>query len=270
MSDNNDRKNQRDYQKELIELKLKKQAFMENPDAFVPEGPAPNPVLTKSQKLKNFWHYSKYAIAFAVVVAIIFSIAFVQCAGRKKYDMTIVVRFNYFIGSSMIENIGLVAEQYCEDYNGDGEINVLVMDCTLSDNEGNPDVRNSKQTRLMAQFASSESIVYIVDEKSLGELDTLAGGIFVDDSLDLPMHDGKAFPLNGTAFDQAFNAVSEDYADEFEYYMIRRVVDGTAIENKKNVSEYSKEADKFIKAVMGNPNLEGVDLKLPDAAGNIN
>ena len=96
----------------------------------------------------------------------------------------------------------------------------------------------------------------MVDDEALEDLDTIAGGVFVDDSLSLPDNNGKSYQLNGSAFDAAFDTIEFGYSKNFNYHLIRRVVDGTQLEKKKDVAKYSEQGDKFIKAVMADPELK--------------
>lgn len=247
---------QRKRQQELIELKRQKQLFESDPEEYKPsETPSATAVQTARSKLANFWYYSRFTILGILIVAAILAVGITQCASRTKYDCTVVLYFKHYVSSAMIENLSTIAEQYCEDYNGDGEVNVLVMDCAIPDDERMLETGLAKSTRLTAQFASAEAIVYIVDKEALEELDEIAGGIFVDDSLGLPDYDGKAFSLNGSVFDAAFDTVSNGYSDTFEYYIIRRVVEGTTIDGKGDVDMYSKQADEFIRKIVSDPYL---------------
>ena len=269
MSDKKDRLDivaeQQRQQRELIELKKKALEFEKDPGGFTPtvEGDAVKKKLT----LSDLWYYGKFPLVMILIVAVIMAVGITQCSTRTEYDMTIVLYFKHYVSSAMIENVATVAEQYAEDTNGDGKVNVLVMDCAIPDEERLLDTGRAKSSRLMGQFASASSIVYIVDQEALSELDEVAGGVFVDDSLELPQYDGKAYSLNDTVFDKAFDAVSEEYSKEFKYFLIRRKVEGTAIEGKRNVSAYSKQADKFIKAVMLDPYLLNDMPQLTDAFG---
>lgn len=248
-------------QRELIELMRKKQEFEADPEGFVPEGGDTAAVpQTRRSKIANFWYYGKFTIAFILIIAIILAIGVSQCAGRTKYDCTIVLYFKHYCGSAMIDNVSKIASMYCPDTNGDGKVNVLVMDCSIPEEERMLDTGVAKSTRLGAQFTNKEAIIYIVDKEALLSLDEIANGVFVDDSLKLPEYDGKAYKLNGSVFDNAFNSVYENYTDNFEYYVIRRCVDGTAIENKKGVGKFSKLADEIIGKITEDPN---PDCELP-------
>lgn len=256
---------QQKRQRELIELKRKAEQFREDPDSFVPTGEGD--AVKKKLSFSDIWYYGRFPLLMILIVAVIMAVGITQCSTRTEYDMTVVLYFKHYVGSAMIDNVATVAEQYAEDTNGDGKIEVLVMDCAIPDEERMLDTGISKSSRLMGQFASAESIVYIVDKEALAELDEVAGGVFVDDSLSLPEYDGKAYKLNGTVFDAAFNAVSDGYADTFEYYVIRRQITGTAIENKKNVALFSEQADRFIKNVMSDPYLLNKQPQLTDGLG---
>ncbi len=255
MSKNDIVSEQKRRQQELIELKKQKEQFESNPEEYTPADVAVAAPQTFGSKLKNFWYYSRFAIVFTLICAIILTIGIAQCATRTQYDCTVVLYFKHPANSFMVENVATVMEKYCGDYNGDGEVNVLVMDCTMTDQERLTEAGQAKSTRLMVQFTNEEAIIYIVDKEALLDLDTVANGVFVDDSLALPEYDGKAYKLNGTVFDSAFDTVSEGYSKKMEYYIIRRVVSGTAIENNDKVGIYSKQADEIIGKIVANPTL---------------
>lgn len=247
---------QKQRQQELIELKKQREQFQSNPDGYTPEAVTPAAPQTFGSKIKNFWYYSRFAIIITLICGIILTFGITQCATRTRYDCTVVLYFKHFANSTMVENVATVMEKYCDDYNGDGEVNVLVMDCTMTDQDRLTEPGMAKSTRLMAQFTNEESIIYIVDKEALLDLDTVANGVFVDDSLQLPEYDGKAFKLNGSIFDEAFDVVSEGYSEKMEYFIIRRVVDGTAIDGRNNVGKFSKQADEIIKKIVANPTLK--------------
>lgn len=247
---------QRKRQRELIELKLKKQQFEEAPEEFKNEGGTVEVALTPKQKLSNFWYYGRNTLIAIVIIAVLIIICFRQCATKTEYDCNVVLYFKRVVTPTMVENVATVLEQYCPDYNGDGEVNVQVIDCSIPEDQRLLEHGLAASTRLMGQFTSEETIIYIVDKESFVELNETAGGVFIDNSLFLPEFDGKAYKLNGTAFDAAFNIVSEKYTNFFEYYVFRRNINGTTIEGKGDVLEYSKQANEIIKNIVANPNLK--------------
>lgn len=251
---------QRRRQQELLELKRKKQEFEQNIDEFIPEGAVQAAPLSAKARFKNFMHYAKNTIIFAVVVGVILTVGIVQCSKRVTYDCTVVLYMKHGVNSTQVENIATVMEQYCEDANGDGEVNVLVMDCAIPDDQRMSDMGRTKSTRLMSQFASKEAIVYIVDTEALEELIGLDNGNFVSSALQLPEYDGKAYPLNGTVFDAAFDSVIPGHSKNYKYYLIRRNVIGTAIEDKKDVEKFTQQGNRLIQSIVADPNLESKQM----------
>lgn len=248
---------QRERQRELIELKKRREEFNENPDEFKPEGNGEAVKQTTRSKIENFWYYSKFTIGFILIVAVILTIGISQCASRIDYDMTIVLYFKNYADSTMSENIATVAEKYCDDHNGDGKVEVLVVNCAIP--EGSQTADGDAATRLLGQFQNEEAIVYIVDKGAYDDLAGSFGDDFLDYSLNLPDLDGTAFRLNGTVFDMAFNAVSTDYTNNFDYYIMRRFVGEKATANKGDVKKHIGYADRLIRNIVADPQLKDLD-----------
>ena len=66
---------QRARQRELIELKRQKEAFQENPEEYKPEKDEAVFVQSRRSKVENFWYYSKFTIAFLLIVSVCFVVA---------------------------------------------------------------------------------------------------------------------------------------------------------------------------------------------------
>ncbi len=249
---------QRERHRELIELKRQKVAFNENPDDYISPTARPEAVKqTTRSKLENFWYYSKFTIGFILIVVVLLTIGISQCASRIDYDMTIVLYFKNYVDSTMSENIATVAEKYCDDHNGDGKVEVLVVNCAIP--EGQAKVDGDASTRLLGQFQNEEAIVYIVDTGAYEDLAGSFGDDFLDYSLNLPHLNGTAYQLNGTVFDMAFNAVSDSYTDNFDYYIMRRFVGKKATANKGDVKKHIGYADRLITNIVADPQLKDLD-----------
>lgn len=253
---NNKKKNsveeQRERQRELIELKRKREAFKEDPENFEHEEKVVY-VQSTASKISNFWYYSKFAIGFMLIIAIILAIGVTQCATRTNYDMTIVLYTKTYVNSAMSENLAAIAEKYCDDVNKDGKVEVLVVNCAIPDDQRLADSDGS--TRLLGQFQNEEAIVYIVDKGAYDDLANSFGDDFLYNGLNLPDLNGTAFQLNGTVFDAAFNKVSENYTNGFDYYLMRRNVGEKATANKGDVKKHIQNANKFITRVVSDPGL---------------
>lgn len=242
---------QRARQQELIELKRKQEEFQENPEAYIPDEVKTEYVQSGKSKIQNFWYYSRYTIIGMLIVALIFTVAVTQCATKTKYDLTIVLYFKRFAMSTMSENVAIIAEEYCQDYNGDGEVEVLVINCAGTDDQRRADPNVG--TRLLGQFQNEESIVYLVDLDAFRDLESSFGNDFIYTGMNLPDLDGAAYQLNGTAFDAAFNTVSPNYTNQFDYYIMRRNVGGTALDGKNDVQKHVNNAEQLIRNIMADP-----------------
>ena len=248
---------QRARQRELIELKRKKQEFEENPDQFSHEGPKEAEVLHGRKRWQNFWYYSRKTVVFILFIAILFVFGVTQCVTKKKYDVTIVLYMKQYVESTVIWNLQTVAEKYCQDYNGDGEVNVLVVDCAVPENERLTNAE--KGNALAGQFVNSEAILYIVDNGAYDDLYNSFGSDFLYYGMRLPDKDGSALQLNGTSFDAAFDSVLENYTENFDYYILRRNIKGdTLIAGKSGVKDHVKHAEELIRNIIADP-LLGTD-----------
>ncbi len=245
---------QRARQRELIELKRQKEAFKENPEEYEPTYNEVVFVQSRKSKWQNFWYYSKFTIIGCLLLAIIIGIGISSCVGKIDYDMTVVLYTKTFVDNTMSQNLSSILKEYCEDYNGDGEVNVLVVNCSIPSKltqEG-----SDSTNRLLGQFQNEEAICYIVDTEAYNDLNTNFGKDFLYDGMQLPDLDGVAFKLNGTVFDEAFNIVSDGYTNNFDYYLLRRHIGENSTANKGDVAEHVRNAEKLIRSIIADPYFE--------------
>lgn len=159
---------QRRAREEFLRLKKMQQGEIEpeakpSEVAIVPE--------TFSEKSKNFWYHYKVHAILTFCIIIVLAITTVQCITREKYDFEIMY-FAYTPALDVeMDKIEQYFEKYTEDVNGDGEINVNVINCSVSDN--NKDATRvtmlSKVQSIMA--AEKNVVVYLVDQKAIKYFD---------------------------------------------------------------------------------------------------
>lgn len=238
---------QRRRQRDLVAARRARQ----NPES----APTPAPVeplvpLTLGGKIKNFWFYYKYFVLAGLFLATVLTVAISQCASREKFD-TEVVLFTYNTYTAVqLDALEIELEKYAEDLNGDGEVNVQIIDCAYGNNEL-LDQQNAKRTKLTAVIASnSNAMLYITDAKSFEYLDTLfEDGFFVD--LELPNNNGKSLAFN-KAFYDSVNSKSEVGFKLPEGLQISRRVAGenTVVGQDKNAKAQIEAADKMLKSMI--------------------
>lgn len=233
-------------QQELIDLKK-----MQQGQKYVQ--PAANNVATTAtgkSKWENFWYYNKMYIAIILVIAIVLAVGVTQCATRTRYDATVVLYCDLAVSTDTVLLLGNTMKEFCDDTNGNGSVDVNVADCSISEAERMSEAGVSKSNKLMAMFTDPSAILYIVDDYGFDKLSELNDGAYIDDSLDLPDKDGKALKISGTDFDIVFSPTFlTDYSEKTDFYIFRRVVDGTAIEKNKNVMKNYDAAAETIRKI---------------------
>lgn len=235
-------KERKKAQHDLIELKK-----MQHGDIPIPPKPSEEAILPDSFKKKkeNFWFYHKYHVFITIFIAVFLIVVISQCANRVKYDCTVVLTMKQSVSEETVTAMEKQLEQYCDDYNGDGQVHVQVIDCAYNADTDDQQSVLAKVTKYQAQFTSPDSILFIVDKASFDSFDQLMEGGLMDTSVGLPDCGGKALDLKGTAFDEAVSQAS-NYSFKDDYYIVKRVVDGTAINGKKSTKTYEQQAVEIL------------------------
>lgn len=143
-------------------MKLKSGVIEESETIYEEHEEAPE--MTKKQKLANFWYHYKIPVIFAVFLIAVVGFIVYDEVTRVRPDMTIM----------MIANNGLAYreqemeeffEKYVDDLNGDGKINVLVMEVPL-DSASNTQMQLGNQNKVVAQMQTGENIMVITDSNT--------------------------------------------------------------------------------------------------------
>ena len=184
--------------------------------------------MTFKEKWQNYWYYYKVHTLVGLAVAAVMAILLAQCATTEKYDYSVTL----YMSKTMPEQVRKVmAEElaaYGEDLNGDGEVKVEILDCTYGSNDN---VRMNQIAKLQARLTMPESILFLTDETCYSNLDGM--GLF-DTLAILPDKDGKALDLGTSPMEAAITREAGNYLPE-KFYISKRRVDRTALENKENV-----------------------------------
>ena len=204
-------------------------------------GPKPSEVaevLTPKQKFANFWHYSKWYVLSTVALTALIAFMVVQCATKPSYDLKLVY-FTYT--PSIDEQTSAIAdylEPYCEDVNGDGETNIQVINCSVSNDNSNVMTRNATLQKLYSIIVAEESaVLFITDEESAKYFDGMTEGkedFFSGESAELKEDFYKATE------NETFGNLPEGLT-----LSVRRV-DGTLLEKQKDAPDYYQVAQKLV------------------------
>ena len=228
---------QRRARQEFLELKK-----MQSGEMKAPPKPSEVAIVPKTPKEKwdNFWFQYKWYVVAITAVTVVLAVLITQCATRTKYDME-VVYFTYT--AALDEQTNAVAKYiagYAEDVNGDGEINIQVVNCSFNGKSGDTQYRYTMMTKLQAMIAGDQNaMLFITDEDSYKYLSDLSNGE--------GLFDGEPFML-GEEFYKATETDSYGKLPEGLRIACRRVSD-TVLESKKGSADAYTNAEKTLEAI---------------------
>lgn len=214
-------------------LKLKK---MQNGEISLPEPTAQKAPETLKEKSENFWYYNRYKILSIVLIIVITAICVTQCVMRPDYDLTVTIYTSSLVGDDDCKEIEQFFKNISEDVNGDGSINVQVINCSYNEN-GNREILYATKTKFQAIVASEqEYILFITDEYSYNQMNSISSdtNFFDDDTLILP--------------DSFYNLCeSKDlYELPRELFITKRIVSQSVLNKNENVMRSYGAADSVL------------------------
>lgn len=227
---------QRKARQEFLELKK-----MQNGEMKAPPKPSEIAIVPKTPKEKwnNFWFQYKWHVIAITAITVVLAVLITQCATRTKYDLEVV----YFTYTAVLdEQTQAVADyikQFASDTNGDGEINVQIINCSYSNSSGDTQYRYTMMTKLQALIAGDQNaLLYITDSESYKYLDGLSeDSIFKDEPYKF-----------GEDFYTATESENLGKLPEGLQISCRRVSD-TVLEDKKDVDASYKTAKAVLDGI---------------------
>ena len=239
MADKNILEEQKKAREDFLKLKKMQQG------EIAPE-PKPSEVAVQpenfKEKMKNFWFYYRWHTIGIILSVMALIILFVQCAKREKFDFE-VVYFTYEACMDVqLNGVEDYIEKYTDDVNGDGEVNVSVINCSFSETtDGN--YKKAILSKVQAQIVGNKAaVMYVMDDKAHEYLNgVIEGGMF---------EDKKA------TFKSDFYEATK--TDEFGYLpeglgIYLRRTKGTNLENDKKVEEVFKACENTIDKIKNEP-----------------
>lgn len=229
---------QRKARREFIELKKMQRGEMDT-------GPKPSEVAivpkTPMEKLKNIWFHDKWYIIGITALIVVITVMVAQCVMREKYDLKAVAYSYYPITDDNIELISEYLEKYCDDTDGNGEVNIQVVNCTFSKESGDKQYQNTIATKLQAILAyDADTLLYITDDQSYDYLNSIVenGKIF----------EGEPVVL-GDKFYEECNSKESLLPLPEGLQISCRVVEGTTIAENDNIKKYYEQSKNVLKGI---------------------
>lgn len=225
-------------QQEFLKLKKMQQGELD-------AGPKPSEVyanpLTFSEKIKNIWYHDKWAIVVVAIITVCIALFVAQCATKTNYDATVVVFTYSMTGDNNCEKMGEYLKPYCKDINGDGEININVVNCSLEESLGNTEQSYSARTKASTLIASEPSaLLFITDDESYKYLSGL--------SEEIDLFEGEPIEFEEDFYELCREA-EQFYTTPQGLQISCRTIEGTVIANDKNIDTYYEQAQTVLKGL---------------------
>lgn len=232
---------------ERLELLKLKQGVISEEDIRV-EKEAPKKY-TIWEKIGNFFYHNKAYIIFGTLITAlaVFLIYDLVTTVRPDTVVMIIARDDEF--DYLTDNIREVFEQYCKDYNGDGEVNVRVS--YLPANTPGDYFHDGDRTKLIGEFQAGDSIIVIGDEEACDILG-ITDGVLADLSSEFPNDENVVklgYMLSGTelAADIGYNELADNLFIGF-----REPKEGFGTKLEKFQQNYDNAIDMWTNYLNGN------------------
>lgn len=196
---------QRRRQQELIELKKLRQSGGSIPNEAPPAAPD-----TPRSRLSHFWFYNKYYVIVGAILTVVVAILVAQCVNKPKYDYTILLNASEMIYDVQDEVIEKTFRELGSDLNGDGEVTVLVVNCSRDESGIDKQYVTAQRTKFETQvYESVARILFISDD--LFDIYNTDQVMLWSDHFALPEKEGKALSVNDTTLAPVFEGCRRSY-----------------------------------------------------------
>ena len=192
---------------------------------------------TFGEKFKNFWFYYRWAVLGTILTIVAISLFIAQCVSKTDYDLEVTLYTADFISDSDADIIQQYMEKYCEDINDDGEINVLINNCSYSTG-GNTQAELIANTKIHTIIAAEyKAVLFITDDTTRNYLNTVAGnnGFFENES----------FLLNDKFYEFCKNKDSSPLPNGLTISC--RIINNTVMQKNKTAITCHESAQRLIK-----------------------
>lgn len=256
-----ERKARDEYAEKLRQEKLE---LLKLKQGVISEEDIPAPVKVEKhytvwERIGNFFYHNKlYLIVGGALFAIVAFLVY-DMATTVRPDVSVMFIAEDGNVSFLTAKMEEVLEQYCEDYNGDGKVDVRVSYIPagreLPDDPGMSAYAlqelQADQTKLVAEFQSSDTIIVIADKKACEQVGVI-DGVFADLSGIFPGDgnvEGYCYMLDGTnlAEDIGYPGLSEELFSAF-----REPREGLGIDVEKFEENFGNAVELWRNYINGN------------------
>lgn len=187
---------------EKLELLKLKQGVISEED--VPTEVKAERHYTVREKISNFFYHNKVYVIIGTLLFLILAFLVYDLATRVTPDVSVMIIAKDDAFQFYTEKLEQLFERYCEDYNGDGKVDVRVFyaPAVMGDSAEDLYTRQADQTKLVAEFQAGDTVLIIADEEACEAIGIAEGdGVFADISKDFPGDENvspSGYLLSGT------------------------------------------------------------------------
>lgn len=223
---------------------------------------------TKSEKFKNWWHYNKvFVFVGAAIIAIVVSQIYAVMT-KVEPDYNIAIASELYMDSSFLDIMEEQLAAYGVDVNGDGEVIVSVQSYFLSTDSDYAEELTANVVKLSADITMGTSMIWLVDDLGYRYLiDGTSADLFLADAYDGEdtkvidaMEISALSNMDVSAYEYYFDLeVDSDALIEAVYgnlEMVVRVIEGTSVEEEKDVAELYPYQVEFVQNLVSNTKAE--------------
>lgn len=152
-------------QQDRIELMRLKQGIITESDTIYEEKEE-KPKMSFWKKLGNFLYHSKWWLGITVFIVGVFVFLIVDYVTKVRPDMIVLLITDDTEMQNHRQQLEEYLEQFTDDENGDGKIQVDIYPIPVTDNIGENDYYTGDATKLSTQMMMADSVMVITDAKA--------------------------------------------------------------------------------------------------------
>lgn len=136
-------------------------------------------IMNKTEKMsarewvENIWYHYKWLIIFGGMLIVFLVVSLTQILSSKDPDVNILHVGPMYISATAAEQLEATMADFAEDYNGDGNIKVGILDITVNKfgNEDagidpvNYDHNNKGLQRFQTEIRAGDTVIYALDKE---------------------------------------------------------------------------------------------------------
>lgn len=200
----------------------------------------------------NFWYHYKFHTITVIVAVVALAVILAQCATRTKYDYTVMLATSSVEWTTMqIKALEKELAACAEDFNGDGEVNVLLADCTFNEQESGYQMIMAKKQKLQSMVMNEPNALILISDPASYDWINKAVNNGFSENTNLPHGDGYYYNMSDSRLlVDAKKSVDSGFVWPDELIISRRRVKGTLFENKEGMDKITQAADRFIQNII--------------------